>query len=161
MPMQIFISKRTAIWQAIRRFMFGEEEGAALVEFTIFAPLLVFMSGYTMDFGLYYYQQMQVQSAAQTAAQYAMVSGNAPSFSSINGYTISSSTNYYCPSSTSPYGLGSPVAQNTLCDPLDSSTIAGKYVTVTTQATYTTLAPIGFFSNSTYPLAGAAKVRVQ
>ena len=136
-------------------FMIGEggTSGAALVEFTIFAPLFVVASIYTADFGLYYFSQMKVQNAAQAGAQYAIVNAASPPFSSINDTTISSSTNYYCPSS-----LSTPVALNSTCS---DGSIAGKYITVSSQATYNTLVRFGLFSNATYPLAGSAMVRVQ
>jgi hypothetical protein len=146
-------------------FMIGEggTSGAALVEFTIFAPLFVVASIYTADFGLYYYSQMKVQNAAQAGAQYAIVNGFFPqSFSSINGITITNQDcpgglglcyNYYCPSS-----LTTPVALDTPCS--DGST-AGKYITIHAQATYNTFVRYWLFPNATYPLAGSAMVRVQ
>src|SRR6478752_6103638 len=74
MSTQTLISKRTAIRHAIRDFMVGEGgiAGAALIEFTLFAPLLVVMSIYTMDFGLLFYRQMQVQNAAQAGVDWAI-----------------------------------------------------------------------------------------
>src|SRR3974390_3380908 len=62
------------IRQAIRRFLVGEDAiaGAALIEFTIFAPLLVIMSIYTMDFGFLFYNQMRVQNAAQAGVDWAI-----------------------------------------------------------------------------------------
>jgi Flp pilus assembly protein TadG len=148
---------RQSLRHAIHMFMVGEAgtSGAALVEFTIFVPFLVATSICTADFGLYYFQQMQVQNAAQAGAQYAIVNATAPPFSSINGITISSSTNYYCPSS-----LSTPVTLNSICSDNDNS-IAGKYITVSSQATYNTLVRSGFFPNATYALAGSAMVRVQ
>ena len=64
MSRQTPISKRTAIRQAIRSLMVGDD-GAALVEFTLFAPLLVVMSIYTMDFGLVFINRIEVQNAAR------------------------------------------------------------------------------------------------
>ena len=46
--------------------------GAALVEFTIFAPMLVIMSIYTMDFGLVFYKKLELQNAAQAGVQWAI-----------------------------------------------------------------------------------------
>src|SRR4051812_22720068 len=91
----------SAILHAIRRFMVGEDgtSGSALVEFTIFAPVLVVASIYTADFGLYYLYQARVQNAAQAGAQYAILKAAPPPFSTINGITINSSTNIYCPES--------------------------------------------------------------
>ena len=63
--------------QAIRNFMVGPDgiAGVALIEFTIFLPIVVVMSIYTMDFGLLIWRKMEVQHAAQAGAQYAMVHG--------------------------------------------------------------------------------------
>src|SRR5438477_11795611 len=74
MSRQTPISRRTTVRQAIRRFLVGEEgiAGAALVEFTIFAPMLVIMSIYTMDYGLLFYKKLELQNAAQAGAQWAM-----------------------------------------------------------------------------------------
>jgi Flp pilus assembly protein TadG len=55
-------------------FLVGEDgiAGAALVEFTLFAPLLVIASIYTMDFGLLFYNKMEMQNVAQAGAQWAI-----------------------------------------------------------------------------------------
>src|SRR5947209_2940263 len=62
------------IRQAIRRFLVGEDgiAGGAIIEFTLVAPLLSVMSIYTMDFGVDFYNQMQVQNAAQAAVDWAI-----------------------------------------------------------------------------------------
>ena len=154
--------------QPIRMFMIGEDgiSGAALVEFTLFAPLLVITSIYTMDFGLYYFKQME--NAAQASAQYAVVNASAAPSTDFTGNNITigvPTTNYYCPSSSSPYSLGSPVAQDTACP---DGSIAGKYITISAQATYTPLMRdstggglLGLFTKSSYTLTGSATVRVQ
>ena len=74
MSRQTAISKRTAIRLAIRNFMVGEDgiAGAALIEFTLFAPLLVITSIYTMDFGILFYNKMTVQNAAQAGVDWAI-----------------------------------------------------------------------------------------
>ena len=61
--------------QAIRRFLVGEdgEAGSALIEFTICVPLLVAMSMYTIDFGWYFWRQMEVQNAAQAGVDWTIV----------------------------------------------------------------------------------------
>src|SRR3974390_877470 len=71
------VSKRTAVRQAIRKFMVGGDAiaGAALVEFTVCAPLLVIMSIYTMDFGLYFFNNIAMHNAAQAGAQWALANG--------------------------------------------------------------------------------------
>jgi Flp pilus assembly protein TadG len=73
MSRQKSLSKRTAIRHAFRRLTVGEE-GAALVEATILAPILVAMSVYTADFGLLFYNKMEVQNA-QAGAQWAIANG--------------------------------------------------------------------------------------
>ena len=74
MSRQKSISKRTAIWPAFQRLVFGEDgtAGAVLVEATIIAPILVVMSIYVAGFGLLFYNKMVVQNAAQAGAQWAI-----------------------------------------------------------------------------------------
>jgi hypothetical protein len=145
----------SAIQIALRQFTVGEDgtSGSALIEFTIFAPVIVVAGIYSADFGLYYFHQARVQNAAQAGAQYAITKGSPPPFSSINGITINSSTDIYCPES-----LSTPVAPDFSC--ADGSK-AGSYIIVTSQVTYNTLARFGRFSNATYSLTGSAMVRVQ
>jgi Flp pilus assembly protein TadG len=64
-------SKVPAVRLAFRRLLV-EEDGAALVEATIIAPILVAMGIYAAGFGLLFYTKMQVQNAAQAGAQWAM-----------------------------------------------------------------------------------------
>jgi Flp pilus assembly protein TadG len=143
------------LWKAVRSFVLANG-GAALVEFTLFAPLLVLSSVYTMDFGLYFLHQIQAQNAAQAAIQYAIVTGSSPPFSSIDQFTINTSTGPYCPSTSSPYLTS--VASNATCS---DGSIAGNYVGVATTKTYSTLVPFGYFSSGTYTVTGQAWVRVQ
>src|SRR5262245_41864456 len=82
------------IRQAIRRFLVGEDgiAGSALIEFSLFAPLLVVMSIYTMDFSLLFYRQMQVQNAAQAGVDWAVANRrfNAAGISA----AVTNATNY-------------------------------------------------------------------
>src|SRR4051812_5401112 len=65
-------------WRTARRsahsLLFGTEgmSGSALVEFAIFAPILITLTVYTIDLGLYSFRKMEVQHAAQAGAQYAI-----------------------------------------------------------------------------------------
>jgi Flp pilus assembly protein TadG len=52
------------------------EDGAALVEATIIAPILVAMGVYTADFGLLFYNKMEMQNAAQAGAHWAVQIGS-------------------------------------------------------------------------------------
>ena len=148
-------------WPARLIALPGAEQGTALVEFTLFTPVLFVMSIYTMDFGLYWYNALLVQNAAQSAAQYAIVHGTLPSKTDFTGNGILVSPpmqNYYCPSSTSPYSLGSPVAQTSTCS--DGSS-PGKYFNISTSGTYRPLVRYSLLGNATYSLSGIAWVRVQ
>ena len=69
--MQTPMLKRTA-YGKLSADSWSETNGAALVEFTIFAPLLVVTSIYTMDFGLLFYNKMEVQNAAQAGVDWAI-----------------------------------------------------------------------------------------
>jgi hypothetical protein len=165
--------------QAIRNFMVGPDgiAGVALIEFTIFLPIVLAMSIYTMDFGLLIWRKMEVQHAAQAGAEYAMVHGypsSCPSSSStcpissavLNAtaaFTISASPAPYqfygCPSSSSPYSLTS-VAQYSTCSSDHSG--AGTYVTVSAQATsYKSLTHYGLVPSSWGNLTAQATVRIQ
>ena len=58
--------------QVFRRLMSGEEGAGRLVEATIIVPILVAMGVYAADFGLLFYNKMEVQNAAQAGAQWAI-----------------------------------------------------------------------------------------
>src|SRR5262245_9625133 len=72
MSRKIPASARTAVGRSVRHFIVGTD-GAALVELTLFAPILLMTVVFTMDLGLGIYHGMQVQHAAQAGAQYAIV----------------------------------------------------------------------------------------
>ena len=166
-PMSIMIR------QAIRRFLVGEDgiAGSALIEFTLFAPLLVVMSIYTMDFGLLFYRQMQVQNAAQAGVDWAMANHiynnaaiSAAATNATNYADISVSTGYPivrcgCPSST-----GVTFTSNTApapC-PVCGGSVGGLYVTVQTQATcnsFIRLRPV--LQPATRTLTAQATARIQ
>ena len=101
MSQQKSISRGTALRQAFQRLMFGEDgtAGSVLVEATIFVPILVVMSVYAMDFGLTFYNKMEMQNAAQAGAQWAIanrvyncssISTAATNATQISGVTVTS-----------------------------------------------------------------------
>ena len=158
----------TVMRQAIRRFLVGEA-GSALVEFTLVAPMLVAMSIYTMDFGLFYYREMQVQNAAQAGVDWAIANhiyNNAAVNTAVTNATnytnISVSTGYPkeqcgCPSSTgvtfTTFTPGTPCSS---CGSLRG----GLYVTVQTQATWNSFIRYGLFSSATRTLTAQATARI-
>ena len=164
------------IRQAIRRFLVGEDAlaGAALIEFTLFAPLLVIMSIYTMDFGLLFYNQMRVQNAAQAGVDWAIanhVFNPAGITTAVNNATnyadITVSTGYPieqcgCPSSTGvTFTSNTAPAPCPLCGTPPSTSAGGLYVTVQTQATWNSFIPYGLFSSPTRTLTARATARIQ
>jgi len=160
------------IRQAIRRFLVGEDgiAGSALLELTIIAPLLVITSIYTMDFGLLFYKQMQVQNAAQAGVDWAMTNhifndaGIRAAVTNATNYAdISVSTGYPiqrcgCPSST-----GVTFTSNTAPAPCPAcgGSVGGLYVTVQTQATWNSFIRYGLFSSATRTVTAQATVRIQ
>ena len=172
------------IRKAIRRFLVGEDgiAGTALIEFTLFAPLLVVMSIYTMDFGLLFYRNMQVENAAQAGADWAIANHvfndtgiRAAVTNATTNTGISISTGYPiercgCPSSTPDTPPGLDFTSNTapapcpVCTlPGGGSAVGGLYVTVQTQATYNSVVPYGLFSGAkaTRTLTAQATARIQ
>jgi Flp pilus assembly protein TadG len=159
--------------QAIRNFMVGPDgiAGVALIEFTIFLPIVVVMSIYTMDFGLLIWRKMEVQHAAQAGAQYAMVHGYSSPPSSISSavtnattaFTISASPapNQFCGCPTST-GVTQIAAGSCASGSNCSGSVAGTYVTVSAQATsYKSLTPYGLVPSSWGNLTAQSTVRIQ
>jgi Flp pilus assembly protein TadG len=160
-----------------------ETEGAALVEFTVLAPILLLLAAPMMSFGLYYYCQLQVNNAAQAGAQYAIEN------TILNGYNASSiqsaathantssvpsfftaisatSTRYCgCPTSsgvtptTTPPSWSSGCATGTACS---DGSYPGTYVAVIASATFTPLANYESLYPSSWSITSKpATVRVQ
>jgi Flp pilus assembly protein TadG len=79
------------LWQRVisskRLSLMDAESGAALVEFTLFAPILLAIAVYTMDFGLLFFTKVEVQNAAQAGAQYAIVANDSNSTNISNAVT--------------------------------------------------------------------------
>lgn len=169
MPGQIAFSKKTTpmLLRAIRSFL-AATEGAAAVEFSLFAPMLVGMIICTMDFGVAVYRKMQVQHAAQAGVQYAIANGydssgitsavtNATTYA---GISASPAPNQFC-GCRSTTGVTAADSCTSICG---DGAVPGTYVTVSAQATYTTIVPyhavIPAIANS-YTLTGQGTVRIQ
>jgi len=161
-------------------FLVGEDgiAGAAIVEFTLFAPLLVIASIYTMDFGFLFYNQMEMQNAAQAGAQWAIASGlyntsdiqvAAQNATNIPASQMQVTTNEFCgcPSSTGValYNSTNPSGicpGGATCVIGANTEVAGNYVTVTatTVSPYTPFIPYGLFSSAPNT-AFTSTVRIQ
>jgi Flp pilus assembly protein TadG len=146
--------------------------GAALVEFTLFAPLLVVMSIYTMDFGLLFINRIEVQSAASAGLQWAIANRvynsldistavtnatNDPAISVSAGYPL---LRCGCPSGT---GVTFTTYNGATCPSCGGSLEGGLYVTAKTQATYNALVSYGLFSgaSATRTLTAESTARIQ
>ena len=137
--------------------------GLAAVEFGLIAPLLALALICTIDLGLGVFRKMQVQNAAQAGAEYALTHGFVAS--SIKTATTSA-TSYSaiqptpdpvqfcgCPSATGVTAAGCSSTCN-------GGAKAGTYVTVSAQATYSTLIPYPMLPAS-YPFSAQSTVRMQ
>ena len=157
MSKQNSISKRTAIREAFRVFLFGEAgtAGAALVEATIIVPILVVMSIYIMDFGLLFYNMNEMQNAAQAGAQWAIANGTynssniqvaAQNAMKLPASCVTVTSSEFCgcsdPNANPPVTqlasgacTGATNVANLTCN---ASGVAGNYVTVSASPTPTT-----------------------
>ena len=126
------------------------DEGASAVEFGIIAPVLAAVLVPLIDLGLAFYQQMQVDDAAQAGAQYAMAHGwNTSAIqSAVTGATALATVS------------ATPAPARSCGSTCDDGQSARTYVTVSAQATYTTLIPYPTIGNSVV-LSAQSTVRVQ
>jgi Flp pilus assembly protein TadG len=167
-----------ARWQAIRGFIVGTDglAGNALIEFAIIAPLLIVMCIYIIDFGFFAFRQTELQHATQAGAQYAVeqqsydsakISSAVTNDANDSSFAISTTPSEFCgcPSSTGVTQL-LPGACPQTPPTCSGGAVAGSYVTVSTTATYNTIAPVSgkIFTITvprSYPLSGSATVRIQ
>jgi Flp pilus assembly protein TadG len=168
------LSKGTAVRLAFRKLLF-EEDGAALVEATIIAPILVAMGIYTADFGFLFYTKMQVQNAAQAGAQWAVTNRM---FNSTNMQTagtnattlsgISVTPSQFCGCSMDSSGnlVVTSLAASACTTPAPGATcntsgVTGNYVSVTaTKSSYNSFFPFGLIA-STYNISATTTARTQ
>jgi Flp pilus assembly protein TadG len=159
------------MWRAVRGFMVEANgiSGAAMVEFTVFAPILLSIAIYTMDFGLLMFSKMEVQNAAQAGAQYAIVNNGYDS-SAISS-AVTNATKFTAVTPTSSQFCGCPSATRVTfcsasCDTCNTGTcslsVQGHYVTVTATptTTYTPLIRFGLVASS-YDISATSTVRIR
>jgi len=129
----------------------GYTSGVSAVEFALALPLLVGILTPMVDIGTALYAKMQVNDAAQAGAEYALIHGwnsssirsavtNATSLSGLTASPVPTIT-YGCPNGTTIVAT----SQGSRCA---NGQIAGTYVTVSAQATYTPL--------MNYPILGSS-----
>lgn len=147
--------KLAKLWRA--------RDGIGAVEFALVASILVLILLGITDFGIGFWEQMQVGNAARAGAEYAArygydstkVQTAATSATNLSGVTASDSGQFCgCPSTST--GITSATC-GTACSNGDT---AGTFVTVTAQVSYTTLFSWPGMSNPT-TLASSVTVRLQ
>jgi Flp pilus assembly protein TadG len=157
MTMRHFLHRLT------RRCPWIDERGNAAIEFAIVLPMLMTMVVGTVDYGIAMTQQMEVQHAAQAGAEFAALHGfdssqisNAVSnATALSGLSVSPAPTQACGCPS-----GSTISSVSCTDTCTSGATAGTYVTVSAQATYTTILPYPGIPNS-FTLTGQSVVRIQ
>jgi Flp pilus assembly protein TadG len=148
------------------RSLATDTEGAALIEITLFMPILALMAAAIINFGLYFSYSIQVVNAAQAGAQLAIT--NAVQ----NGYSSSSTTT--AGQDANNTSLAITVTPTLKCGCVSGSSLTlstwtascatatcGTYVQVVASGTFVPFATYGSFFPSSYPLSSTATVRIQ
>jgi Flp pilus assembly protein TadG len=172
----------SVIWKAVRRFLTGDVSGAAMVEFTLCAPILLGVAIYTMDFGLLFFTKIEVQNATEAGAQYAIVNDtwDSAKISSVaqkaTRFTAVTATSYPFCGCPTPAAPATPTSVNRCstpvpplpgsCDTCDvtkcAPNVQGLYVTVTATPTaaYQTFIPWGVAAHN-YNVSATSTVRIR
>jgi Flp pilus assembly protein TadG len=156
----------SSVWASFCRLASGESDGirgVSAIEFAIIAPVFLIALIGTIDIGLGFYRQMQVQNAAQVGAQYAALHG-------FDGTDIANAIT----SATAYSAITASPAPSKFCGCVSTSGVnvvdcasswpggaaAGSYVTASAQATYNTVLPYPLIPSS-YTLSAASILRIQ
>jgi len=138
-------------------------EGVSSVEFALAAPLLAGLLALLVDFGIGFYDKMQVDDAAQAGAQYAVVHGwdsTAIQNAVTNATPLSGISASPAPTQTCGCPNGTGVTTASCGATCTNGQTAGTYVTVSSQATYTPMLSYPIFG-STITLTGQSVARIQ
>ena len=139
------------------------DRGVSAVEFALAAPLLATILTVLVDFGMGFYQKMQVEDAAQAGAQYALLYGwdsNAIQNAVTNATPLTGLTATPVPTQTCGCASGTSVTAAVCGSLCANGQSAGTYVTVNAQATYTPLISYPVMG-STVTLSAQSMVRIQ
>jgi Flp pilus assembly protein TadG len=172
------------------RSLARDTAGAALVEITLFMPILVLMAVAIINFGLYFWYSIQVENAAQAGAQWALnnevqssdpwgsittsgtvaflinkagTSANNASQPTVYSPTIVTPTRYCgCPSNVTQAAWTTSCALGIPPGTLCSDgSYPGTYIQVVASGTFTPFAQYGSIFPTSYPVTSTATVRVQ
>jgi Flp pilus assembly protein TadG len=126
----------------VQQFLCDDHRGTSATEFAIIAPVLILMALCTVDLGLGFYRNMQVQNAAQAGAQYAALHGFDQANIS-NAITAATSDSGISASPTPVQFCGCPSATGISAmdcgSTCPSGAPPGTYVTASAQSTYYTV----------------------
>lgn len=153
-------------WRTMARFswsrLWRSEDGVSAVEFAVVGGALALLLLGVLDFGLAYWEKVQVGDAARAGADYAERNGyNSTNIQSaitnattLSGIQASPAPSQFCGCPNSTSGVTSGLCTATCSD----GTTAGTYVTVSAQKSYTT---IFSWPGLTSPMTLAASVTVR
>jgi Flp pilus assembly protein TadG len=139
------------------------ERGNAAIEFAIATPILIGLLVPVADLGMAFSQQLQVQQAAQSGAQYALLHGyNSTAISNAvtAGTTLSSVTAAPAPTQSCGCPSGTAITAATCASTCSNGETAGTYVFVNAQSPYTPALPYSVLGSS-LTLTAQSAVRVQ
>ena len=147
-----------------------DRRGVSAVEFGLAAPVFLAALSPVIDLGLAFSQQIRINQAVEAGAQYAAVNQyNSGTWATNVQNAVTNATTLTvsptvgsetcgCPNSTNTAisNVGSPPCSQTCTD----GTTAGYYVTISAQATYTSVMPYSILGTSA-TLSSQAVVRIQ
>lgn len=159
------LAARSERWAEACRAFLRNCEGASAIELAICLPLIAGMIVPVADLGMGAYAKMQVQNAAQAGAAYAMAAGfNQTNIESavtnataMTGISASPAPSEYCGcvSGTTISNVGTPPCSQTC-----ASGTVGTYVSVSAQASYSTLFPYPSIADP-LTLSSTSQVRIK
>src|SRR5258706_2798319 len=137
--------------------------GVAAIEFAVLGAVLCLIVVAIGDLGMGFYSYMQVQTSAQSGAQYAAVHGfNSTSISSAvtNATSVAGITAYPAPQQFCGCVSGATVATATCGSVCSDGMTAGVYVSASAVRDYSTLISYPGFASS-YHQTATSTVRIQ
>ena len=148
------------------RGLWAATEGASIIEFAIVASVLATLALGASDFGIGFWQKMEVGNAALAGAEYAVANGWASPPTAIEtAVTSATGLASIVATPTPTETCGCPNASTGITTATCGSTCAsgdaaGTYVTANAQASYTTLFPWPVISNPVV-LTSSVTVRIK
>ncbi len=136
--------------------------GTAAVEFALAATLVLILLSPIIDLGMAFYQQLQVQDAAQAGAQYAAAKGwdSTGIQNAVTSATTLSISASPAPSESCGCPNGTTFVSASCSSSCTNGQNAGTYVTVNAQSSYTPIVPYSFFGSPT-TLTATSVVRIK